>query len=39
MDAQRPAQYLRYTGIYNGLLNRRPLEELQKFLAPLRLPR
>jgi hypothetical protein len=32
-------QYTEFTAIYEWLRVRRPLDEIQKFLAPLRLPR
>jgi Putative metallopeptidase len=37
--ASDPTQYNRYMAIYEWLRIRRPLDEIQKFLAPLRLPR
>ncbi len=37
--ASDPTQYNRYMTIYAWLRVRRPLDEIQKFLAPLRLPR
>ncbi len=38
LDVDHPARYLKFMSIYDRLLIRRPLDELQKFLAPLRLP-
>ena len=37
--AANPSQYNDFTSIYAWLQVRQPLEEVQKFLAPLRLPR
>src|SRR5208282_6181002 len=37
--ASDPTQYNRYMATYEWLHARKPLDEIQKFLAPLKLPR